>query len=355
MKSLLTYAIWLEQNDVNWFHFPSTKSERCLNRFRGDLIRARDNGEVSPSTASNTMANVIQFYRWVQYHDLIDRQKALWRDTVVAFKTADRFGFERTMKVATSELKIPFRRPSGVWDLEDGVQPVSLATRDAILAFAKEHASKEIYLMLGLGFSTGMRIGSICDLKEQTIQNATQAPIPGFHQLNIGPGARPSVHTKASRRGASPTGRVLIPDGLLEAVNLYLWSERRIDRKIKASKDDANLLFLTSRGHHYRGRDDTHPAVSDAIYRLRKLAKVKGEPALADFHFHRARATFATQLTMCALDALSSTSEAIKFVRDACLHKDEATTMLYINFIEQSKELAEASAKFTDFFMGSWQ
>ncbi len=44
--------------------------------------------------------------------------------------------------------------------------------------------------------------------------------------------------------------------------------------------------------------------------------------------------------------------DAIKFVKDACLHKDEATTMKYIKFIETNEAMAEAADEFSAAFMG---
>ncbi|EWH02355.1 hypothetical protein Q427_09215 [Halomonas sp. BC04] len=86
--------------------------------------------------------------------------------------------------------------------------------------------------------------------------------------------------------------------------------------------------------------------------RLRKLAEKEGITALRNFKFHQSRATFATMLMMAALEAFPEVSTAIKFVRDACLHKNDATTLEYLKFVEDTKAMKEASEKFTAFFMG---
>ncbi|MEL2330804.1 site-specific integrase, partial [Klebsiella pneumoniae] len=54
-----------------------------------------------------------------------------------------------------------------------------------------------------------------------------------------------------------------------------------------------------------------------------------------EFKFHQTRATFGTQLMRLAMDVLPSQVDAIVFVRDAMLHKDEATTWKYVKFIEK--------------------
>ena len=63
--SLLTYAKWLETNDVSWLKFPESKDERCLNRYRGSLIMLRSMNKLAPSTTTNKMRVAIQFYRWL--------------------------------------------------------------------------------------------------------------------------------------------------------------------------------------------------------------------------------------------------------------------------------------------------
>ena len=70
--------------------------------------------------------------------------------------------------------------------LEDGLLPVSETDRDAILDFAAENATPELYLMLALGFFTGMRLGSICDLKIQSLERAApDLPLKGFYALQL--------------------------------------------------------------------------------------------------------------------------------------------------------------------------
>lgn len=348
MQGLLTYARWLEAEGVDWTHFPRRESERALYRYRGALTEARDRGQLAPSTVSSRMALAVRFYRWVLYSRLLSPESSpIWKDRIVHLNFHDAVGFERTMKVATTDLAIPNRRPAGALHLESGLMPVTRVRRDEILSFTEEHSSDEMRLMLSLGFATGMRLGSLCNLKEDTIRNAVPAPLPGFHQLSIGPGARPPVRTKY---GIS--GRVLIPDPLLQDLKAHLWSTRRQLRKGKASPEHSDLAFLTIAGRPYEDEDGRHSTINTEMARLRKLAEAKGVTALRDFKFHRSRATFATHLLMAALDTFPDTSTAITFVRDACLHKNEATTLEYVKFIEDTEAMKEGAAKFSEFFMG---
>ena len=63
MNGLLNYAKFLESRDLQWFEFPARKAARCLVLYRGALIKMRDAGQISPSTASEYMRNCIMCCR----------------------------------------------------------------------------------------------------------------------------------------------------------------------------------------------------------------------------------------------------------------------------------------------------
>nr|WP_257222343.1 site-specific integrase [Acinetobacter sp. YH12120] len=213
-----------------------------------------------------------------------------------------------------------------------------------ILTLADERASEEFALMLRIGFFTGLRLGSITDLKVSTLQNATIIPNVGLKMLSVGPGARPPVATKFDVSGSVP-----IPTELVDTLLDYAMSTRRLKRQALASHKDQDILFLTRYGNTYSG--DNSRAVNVEISRFRTLGKDLGINVLRGFHFHRTRATYATELMKLALK-LMSVSESIQFVREACLHKDEMTTMKYVRFIENNRVMKEVSDAFTLAFMG---
>lgn len=343
MSHLLAYAKWIESESMDWWHFPDRESERCLNRFRGALIQARNSGELAPSTTSQRMAAVIRFYKWARKTGLISTEWPMWKDRFVGIKLTNQFGLEHTLKVASTNLAIPNRTVAGPIQLEDGLLPVAVKSMKDILSFADENASEELALMLRIGFFTGLRIGSITDLKVSTLQNAITLPEIGIKTISVGPSARPPVETKFDVSGSVP-----VPNELLEALLNYASSIRRLKRQALSPEADQDLLFLTRFGNNYKGDSS---AINVEMSRLRKLGLKSGVKAFRGFYFHRTRATYATELMRVALDAMS-VSEAIEFVKESCLHKDESTTMKYVKFIETSKTMKAASDAFTEAFMG---
>lgn len=344
MSHLFAYAKWLEAESISWWHFPERESERCLVRFRGALVSARNNGDLAPSTTSQRMASVIRFYKWLQARRLISPEWPMWEQRFVGIKLTNSFGLEHTMRVASTDLAIPNRKVAGAIQLEDGLLPVAISSMKEILELADSNATEELSLMLRIGFFTGLRIGSITDLKIQTLHNATLVPEVGWKRLAVGPGARPPVSTKFSVSGSVP-----IPEELLETLIAYSMSTRRLKRQMLAIPEDQDLLFLTRYGNSYSG--DESRAINVEMSRLRSAGKKIGLQVMRGFHFHRTRATFATELMRVALNFML-VGDAIQFVREACLHKDESTTMKYIKFIETNKAMSEAADAFTEAFMG---
>ncbi|RML50836.1 hypothetical protein ALQ93_200116 [Pseudomonas syringae pv. pisi] len=346
--ALLSYAKWLETNLVSWMEIHGRRDDRCIIRYRGALIMARQRGDAAASTVSSRIRVIRQFYAWVIDNRLITLSTPLWREKKIQIRFTDQFGFGRSKDVITTDLAIPYRGRNDP-DLEDGLWPVSTGDRERILDCARDHAPYEIYLMLLLGFHTGMRIQSIGDLKVRTILNAVRHPLQELvSTIHIGPGARPTVATKYGI-----TGRIEIPTSLVDELLRYSMSVERLTRAARALDENQDLLFITTRGNRYSRHDrNTSGAINTAMNALRKHGKRLGINALLDFKFHQSRATYATEHATFALHI--DPSGAIDMVRRNLLHKDEATTMKYIRFVKQSPVIADISNKYTKLFLGRY-
>ena len=152
------YANWLEQEEADWRHFPKSKADRVLVRYRGALIDARDHGELSPSSTTARMNAVIRFYRYAAGRHFISRDAPKWQDKAVVVRYFDTVGFERTMGRITTDISIPNRVRPG-FRLEDGLLPLTTQHMTELLKFAKENVAEELFLMLLIGCFTGARIG----------------------------------------------------------------------------------------------------------------------------------------------------------------------------------------------------
>lgn len=347
MVALHHYCNWLERENVDWLEFPVRKQDRCIVRYRGALVDAREDGLLAPSTITARMNNVIRFYRWVLEMGLFSPESPLWVDRSVKISYFDKVGFERSLLRTTTDVSIPNRRRPGE-RLEDGLLPVSSEDRDRILVLARDNASQELFLMLSMGFFTGMRLGTISDIKIQTLERAVPDPAsPDLFRLGVGPGASPNVHTKFG-----VTGHIWITRKLLEELKTYAYSVRRLEREAKAIPEHKDLLFLTRFGNLYGHRgSDRSSAVNVEMFNFRKLWKESGITALRHFHFHQSRCTYGTELTRIGL-SVADPINTIELVRNAMLHKSEATTFKYIKFIQKEPIKEEVANAFTQAFLG---
>lgn len=348
MTALHAYAKWLESTDAKWWDFPLKKSGRCLVRYRKALIDSRDKGELAPSTVSERMAVVVQFYRWLNSTALLSTDGPIWQERTVGVHLTDAVGFTRTVAVRTTDLSIPNRKAPGE-RLEDGLLPVSVTDRTSILVAAKKHASEELFLMLTTGFFSGARLGTIADLRIGTLERAAPDPAtPELMRISVGPGADPPVHTK---RGVS--GHIHITKANLEALREYFYSTRRLKRQASAKAEHRDLIFLTRFGNPYVNRgSDKSSALNVEMHTFRKLASPLGLPALRHFHFHQSRCTFATELARLAIKACGAIN-ALHIVKVFLLHKHESTSMRYIKFVENAPAKERAADAFTRDFLGA--
>ncbi|MBL4609332.1 MAG: tyrosine-type recombinase/integrase [Pseudomonas sp.] len=339
MSHLKAYACWLEDNNIDWRHFPQKKKDRCLFQYRGFLIRQREAGLVSPSTASTRMSAIIHFYRWAQLYGWIDREP-MWIDRAKAVRFFNTVGFSRTMSVVSSELAVPNRKRVG-GGLEDGLMPLTDENRATLLSFLFEQGKVELYLMTIIGFFTGARSETIRTLRLSNLHNAqSDATIPSMKRIAVGPGT--AVKTKYDVSGTLP-----FPSALIDQLEHYAYSVRRLNRQARASNKDKTLLFLSERGNGY-----SETSFTKLISYLREKLAKEGLDQFREFKFHQTRATYGTQLMRLAMNILPSQVDAIVFVRDAMLHKDEATTWKYVRFIEKEPVKEALSDEFFNLYVG---
>ncbi|MEO9656259.1 tyrosine-type recombinase/integrase [Marinomonas sp.] len=340
MSHLKAYASWLELEGVDWRYFPKKKKDRCLVRYRGFLVRQRDQGEIAPSTATARMSSIVRFYHWAKLNGFIEK-KELWENKVNIVKFFTKEGLERTIAVNHTELSIPSRKPPGEL-LEGGLLPLSVRDRDTLLKFLLDNEKHELYLMFLIGFFTGARSETIRTLQISTLYNIQKDPLgTEIVRISVGPGTK--VKTKYGVKGD-----ILIPFQLIEQLKYYANSVRRLTRQSRSSGNDSATLFLTERGNTYSDTSFTK-LISD----LRKELISSGLLQFKHLKFHQSRASFGTGLMQIVLDTLPRKSDAIVFVRDAMLHKNESTTWKYIRFIENEPIKAALSDEFFDFFMGN--
>lgn len=324
------YADWLEHNNLDWLHFPKTKRERCLYRFRGFLVTYRDAGLLAASTVSQVMSALIRFYRWVSDEGLIEKNHDLWADNVARLRFFDKEGFERTLLRKTTDLAINNRK-RGPEAPEDGLFPLIIAQVKVLMSHLKNQSNYEFYLLHKTSLLTGCRFETVTTLTIDALRNSYRiAGIDNCYHIRVGPGT--NVKTKFGVSGSIP-----FPDFLVDELIAHYESLDSMLRRSNCKIEHHKSIFLTSRGNPY-----TLQSFSTLMKRLRDELAENGHSEFKRFKFHQLRATFATMLMRSALSSKGmSKANAIEYVRDALLQKDTRTAWKYVKLIEQSPVLDE--------------
>lgn len=358
-KKLRLFMDYLEDNNIEWWDLPQIRSKRSISKYRQYLIsrneekkapRGAPHGKLSTSTTKERIGVVRRFYQWMKTNDLLPTGHHLWEEKNGVRAAIDKTGREYLVKHTSTDFTISSRKRT-LFELEDGVLPVSYETRAVIIKLSREILPIEIQLMLEVAFFTGLRLGSICDLRLETIEYASKDPAySSISYLSVGPDASPvAVKTKFE-----VTGQVMIPTNLLGRLKEYSLSVRRLTREAKSSMEDSNLLFLNVNGRTYDAHNDGESSsVNVHMHRLRNWGKASGIN-ISDFYFHRCRATFATSIATAAESyrGTKGINNVVALIRGLLLHKDDSTAMGYISYVADAKILSDQANEYTRQFLG---
>lgn len=347
-KDVLAYANWLESSGMRWWQCHPRDDQRPLNLYRGHLVNSYEGGVIAPTLASRRMATLKTFYRWLLSEEILSPGFPLWSERNVRIAYEDAFGFRRHVEAMQTSLDIKAAKRIGEVSLEEGLQPVSHEVRDAILDLANRRFSHELFLMLSLGFWSGLRLGTVCDLKIQTIENAIQIhECPALKQISVGPLASPPVHMKLDQ---SSDG-IVVPTDLLDELLDYSVSLTRGKRVALAKPDHKHLLFLTKFGNPYGTcASDRSPTVNAEMSRLKRLARLEGLN-IDNFTFHWSRATFATMWARAAR-ANGNLHQFMPTLKRMLAHRHDRTTERYVLWVEKEEVRAAVMDEFTRTMFG---
>lgn len=335
------YMNFLEREGLHWLAFPLSQNRRCVFQYQLELQGELKKGNLSFTSGKARLKAVIRFYRALADYLLVSQPISVFEGLSLEDRIANIAGLERTLAVSNEQLKLRGNR-NIMGRVEDGLLPVNFETQKLILKIAYESASPEVYLMLVLGFYTGMRLGTICDLKLLTFRHARASEDGGFYYLSVGPSV--SYAPVATKFGVN--GEVPIPAYLYEMVRSYTKCSRRLRRLSKVIDADKQLVFLNKNGKSYcRKGQGSSSTVNNELLKIRRIARSQAYEL--SFKFHQSRATFGTDFVLSNLDKPGvSLKSVIGTLKDVLLHKSEKATMTYIRFVQDHK----AKAKWADEF-----
>lgn len=347
-RALLKYYQFLEDEQLEWNHFPPIKRLKPTYQFRSHLLKLIKCGKLAHSTANTYVNQVKNFYLWTMHEGYLHikrEQEAPFKMEFVQVKNLGMLAHIRpTFIVKTSDLRIKVPKDSDSQNIRP-LSPLNQSFLDLLISFLPK-ISEELRLQVLLSIDTGMRIEEIATLSLDALKTATPvAESQHRFELTLCPQAT-GVQTKFGKKR-----RVEISIELLEAVREYQISERRLNRanklikKISQLKDDSSVLNhnrieVLERCERFeplfisqQGNPMTRETIESRWIELRiEIQKVE---CSFKHRFHDLRATYGTYRLNDLLDAQLSTVEALELLMGWMGHKDESTTWKYLRYLKR--------------------
>jgi len=358
-EDLAIYKRWLEEEDVDFKHFPIKKLERPTYRFRGHLVLKAHAREVAFGSANRIMGTVVKFYRWLSDElDLVFTNPP-WQESDSYISINDKKGFIRNKRIKITDLRVhvPQQRDPYAGTIDDGgkLRPLQIKEQIVLLKALKKLDNTEMSLIHLVALATGARIQTVLTLR---VKHARLDVPEGVTEVALAVGHGEGIDTKYGKQGS-----IFIPIKLYKKLCIYSHSERAQARRKKAGtiNEEDQYLFLSSQGSPmYRSKQDRdefdstlsirHEKVGQTVRQYIKEMVLPTIRAISDepFHyrFHDLRATFGMNLT----DAMQlkvqrkqmTPNAARELVKFRLMHDSAATTDLYLNYRGNLKHLRES-------------
>jgi len=360
---LLDYLRFLEEESLDYLHFPTNDRLKVTYRYRQRLIDFSSSGQLSSSTASARINAVINFYRGVVHWNLVDDiqiENVAFTEIKKYISVTTAHGTPKSLRINSHNLAI--QSPKNQLQAEyinDGgtLRPLSFEEQSNMLDALLE-SPREYQLMLYFSLFTGARIQTVGTLRIRHLDGALDSS--GHLRVPIGAGTQ--IDTKRGKRMT-----LLVPAWLVKDLRIYVNSKEAKKRRARSYYGDSaeNYVFLSNSGAPYytskqeilersRARTNEHDA---AIFRtkspitqdggsLRKhiremlLPRIRREiPNFQDFTFHELRATFGMNLLESQLRQLGEQgiTAGLEYVRQRMGHANVKTTMQYLQYKSRLK------------------
>jgi hypothetical protein len=367
---------WLDSHehpDDLLFSFPKLTLSRVTYRYRGNLKKKIEIGEIAASTAKRRMGTVVSFYRWMIKKELFQPANAPWDERKYGLTLTNSYGGSVKRTVTSTDLQILASKADDPLDdtiQDDGkLRPLTLEEQKWVMEAADALGNGEMYLFILSMLLTGARIQTVGTLRVQHFVQAKPAFSTGIagqrqvFKLRAGPGT--GIDTKRNKN------KVLqIPKLLYEALRVYALSDRARRRREMAPGGDHldQYLFLTQQGspyytakaqaldydpnmvrRHHKNGGTVRQFLKD---RLIPFVRSHHDPKF-DFRIHDLRATFGmnqTDIQMSLVQAgVITLSKARSIVKELMWHSSLTTTDKYLDYRKQIKMIHAAINGYGDY------
>ncbi|MHB0763446.1 tyrosine-type recombinase/integrase [Stutzerimonas sp. NM35] len=355
---LLDYLRFLEDEGMDYLHFPKNDRLKVTYRYRQRLIDFVTDGQLSASTASARINAVVNFYRGIITWNLADDaniEGVAFTEIKKYISVTSDYGISKNLKVNSHDLAIANTKKQRQAEyISDGgdLRPLTVSEQTCVLQALLESA-REYQLMFYFALFTGARVQTVGTLRIKHLQGELDSN--GNLRLPIGAGTL--IDTKRGKRMT-----LLVPGWVVRDMLIYSRSAEAKKRRTRSYYGDTedNYVFLSKNGVPYYtskkeilDRRDSRISVSAGMVDRARDVSIQDGAAVRthiqqillprihrnshnfqEFTFHDLRATFGMNLLESQLQHMGdqSITAALEYVQQRMGHNNKATTMQYLNY-----------------------
>ncbi|PBP72740.1 hypothetical protein CCL21_04755 [Pseudomonas syringae] len=350
---LLYYRRFLDNEGIDYLHFPKLKQSKATYRFKKHLEDEIENDRMTIQTGKKRINAVARFYKDILKFKLTSTSlitESPYEEVVKYIETTTDFGIKKFIKVSSTDLAIksskPLPDPDYIYD--DG-QTKPLTVEDQIKMLNVLKGSDRAYqLLVYVALFTGVRLQAAATIRIKDINK----PVDHRGNLRLPIGAGTTIDTKNNSRMT-----IIIPAWLVQDLKVY--SDCAVARARREhsfyGESDLNYILLSSKGTPFytsklemRERLTADPdnlnyglsyahaegqAVREFLKTLNEEIQRK-HPEYERFKFHDLRATFGMNLLEDELNKPNrkNITAILEIVQQRMGHRDKKTTLQYLNY-----------------------
>ena len=365
---LLDYRRFLEDEGLDYLHFPENNLLKVTYRYRRRLVDQINSGEIKRGTGRARINAVVRFYKEIMRSGLVGKEKFAHEPFEVVLKylsIEDNVGLSRLLKIESHNLAIKAsKKAAAPGYINDGglLRPLTVDQQEKLLKALLE-SSREYQLIFYLALFTGARMQTLCTIQVCHVWKE----LDGNGDLRLPIGAGTGVDTKG---GACMT--LIIPGWLVYDLRVYSRSPESIKRRKQSfyGDTDNNYLFLANTGSEYYtskreifDREDVDvngraSAFDRAYGSMREGATIRqfitdtilprirlDDEGYLKFRFHDLRASFGMNLLEVEIEHRGVTA-ALEYVQQRMGHTSKEITLQYLNYKTEMARKADVQKKY---------
>lgn len=350
---LLHYRRFLDNEGIDYLHFPKLKQSKATYRFKKHIEDEIESGRMTVATGKKRINAVARFYKDILKFKLIPPSlitESPYEEVLKYIETTKDFGIKKFIRVSSTDLAIksskPLPDPDYIFD--DG-QTKPLTVEDQIKMLQVLKGSDRVYqLLVYVALFTGVRLQTAATIRIKDINK----PLDHGGNLRLPIGAGTNIDTKNNSRMT-----IIIPGWLVQDLKVYSKCAVATARREHSfyGNTELNYIFLSSKGTplytsklEMRERLTANPnnpnyglpyahAEGQAVREFLKILidKIrKNHPEYEKFKFHDLRATFGMNLLEEELSKPNrrSITAILEIVQQRMGHRDKKITLQYLNY-----------------------